>query len=202
MQMQERKGTLLPPCMASRLVRVAGWLAPAGPDAVDRVALLPMRRQVRPRRVKTTVVRARLSSDGHVMIACGGTSRAYTYVRIIADPGTQLAPAGALAYCVSVCRGAKLTRHCLWTTTDQSPSLSLSPRRPRSGIHEYSNSLVKRAVLKKWNRVAYGLVAWYWPKPLSPRLCSKKKGAKGRTTLSMDWATMWVESGRERPGPH
>jgi len=36
------------------------WLSPAGPVAVDRVALLPMRRQVWPPRFNKTVVRVPL----------------------------------------------------------------------------------------------------------------------------------------------
>ena len=58
---QERKAPCLVPCMHGMASRIHDpWLSPAGPVAVDRVALLPMRRQVWPPRFNKTVVRVPL----------------------------------------------------------------------------------------------------------------------------------------------
>jgi hypothetical protein len=98
---QERKGH--PAASMHAISAVWVWLSPAGPGAVDRVTLLPMRRQVRPRRVNRTYSCA--SSGGTRIGTC-------TYVlRILRTP------APGPWHCLSVCRGAQLTRHCSWTTT-------------------------------------------------------------------------------------
>lgn len=161
------------PCMHAWHLRTDPWLSPAGPDAVDRVALLPMRRQVR-----IGLASARQHDDScassaplwHDSAPCGlrwqcHISRVQYVRRIVIAVGPK-----RTAYCI--CCGAKLT---LFVDHHSYPRYQWyavhKKKRDTNGMHSSTCSAVPHPIVHsfKFSLAAArngieGPVGCYWPK--------------------------------------